>query len=507
MAATAAGRLVGCPRIRASVPPMSPPRRSLGQVSSPGDEVRPDLPEPIIERHEDAATKRVDHLLAQPRPLLLLLLAACGAPVVDPPEHHPQHQADGGSTAPEDGGTADGGGTAPDDGGAADGGGDDVEDIPGHGDPVDPIFRDDLVHELKLTLEDEAWNSLSANGRTWVEAELEYEGRTWVVGLRLKGNTSYDVLEGKPALKVDMNRYEDGEDFFGMPSFYLQNARWDPSVMHEFISYNFFVSVGVPAARAAYADLKLNGRDYGPYVLLEKQNSAFMERWFDDDGGSIYEAGSFNYGCDLSDGPQLAPCDCFEVDKVGSEDSREDLWDLCRAATSASDDWYDAMKATMDMDRFLRAMAAEMVVSHYDNYGWNTNNYRIARLPETDDWVFTPWSVDLSFGWYPWMSGPHCGTYGVTPGEYDGGFLVRRCWRDAACTADLEAALIEQADAFDAYGVVDRIEAAQRLIAPLVAKDFRDIYSFADFETEAACMRDFAEGRGDAIRAWVDARH
>jgi len=409
---------------------------------------------------------------------------------------------DPGSTASvsADGG-ADGGGT---DGGGADGGGTDTaEQVPGLDDASDLIFVQDQVHDLTLHLDDTSWRNLTAHGRTWVQADLVYKDRSWMVGLRLKGNTSYDDLGGKPALKVDVNRYVDGQDFYGMPGFYLQNMRWDPSSMHEFLGYGFFVSVSVPAARAAYAHLTINDQDYGLYLILEKQNGPFMRRWFDDDSGSIYEAGSFNYGCDLDDGPATNPCDCFELDHLGDADSRADLAGLCRTATNLDGGWYAAMDTVLDMNLFVHAMAAEMVVSHYDNYGWNINNYRIAHIPTTGRWVFTPWSVDLAFGWYPWMADPHCGTYGVSPTEYDGGYLVRRCWRDATCTAKLKRALVDQADAFDDADMVSKINAARALISPLVDADTRRIYSTAVFEREVDCMRSFSEGRGDVIRTWV----
>lgn len=371
---------------------------------------------------------------------------------------------------------------------------------------ADAIFREDVVHEIAITLSDAAWNALLAAPRDEVEAELAYEGESWTVTVSLKGNTSFDALTGKPAFKVDANGVVEGQQFYGMPSFYLQNGYWDPSAMHEFLGYGFFQDREVPTARAAFAHLTVNTIDYGLYTFLEKEHGPFLERYLGDASGSVYESGSFNWPCDLSSGPDDAPCECFEVDRVGTGDTFADLQALCTTARDLGTGWYEGLQTKLDAELFLRGQAAEMVVSHYDNYGWNINNWRIAHDPTADVWIWTPWSVDLAFGWYPWMTGPHCGTYGVTPDEYRSGYLVDRCWRDTACKADLVAALDEAADAWDAADMPARIDAAEALIRPYVEADDKRYYSVGEFDAEVSCMRAFSESRADAIREWAAAQ-
>lgn len=411
---------------------------------------------------------------------------------------------DDGTDGTDGGGTDDGGtdGT----GGTTDPGG--TETVPGGGGDdgggdSDEIFVQDAVHEIQIVLGDAAWNALLNQPKTYVEGELSFEDQTWVVGVRLKGNTSFDTLTGKPAFKIDVNQYVAGQKFYGMPSFYLQNAYWDPSSMHEFLGYGFFTDRQVPSARAAYAHVTVNDIDYGLYVFLEKENGPFLERFLDDPSGSVYESGSFNWPCDLASGPAENPCTCFEVDREGEGDEFADLQALCNSSRTPGDEWYATMEEKVDMSLFLRGQASEMVVSHYDNYGWNINNWRIAHDPTSDKWIWTPWSVDLAFGWYPWMTGPHCGTYGVYPTDYQQGYLIKRCWKDATCKAELLIALEETADAWEEADMPARVDAAEALIAPFVESDHKRYYSFADFENEVACMRTFSENRAEVIRAWV----
>lgn len=380
---------------------------------------------------------------------------------------------------------------------------DEIETIPGRPGAED-LFVDDTIHPLHLVLSSPALASLRAEPRTWVEATLTTEEGSFLVGVRLKGNTSMDTIDGKPAFKVDVNRYVEGQTAWEQPSFYLQNMLWDPSYLHEFLTYGWLQEAGVPAARAAYATLELNDADYGLYLVLEKQSGAFMRDRFGDDGGSIYESGSFNHPCDLNSGAGDSSCTCFEIDHEGSADSFEDLQALCEAARQPEALSTD-LDGRLDLDLFRRGQAAEMVVSHYDNYGWNTNNWRLAHLPETGRWIFTPWSADLSWGWYPWMTGPRCGTYGVTPTEYQSGFLVWRCWADADCAAAMGETLLELADLYEVLDMPARLAAARELIEEDALREYRGYYGPSDFHAEAACLEDYVASRPETIRDWVAA--
>ena len=367
------------------------------------------------------------------------------------------------------------------------------------------VFDHEGVHELTITLSDESLAALRANGRAWTEGSFGFEDKSYPVGLRLKGNTVYQDIDYKPAFKIDFNRVDPDGHLFGLPSLYLHNMIMDPSRMHEQLAYRAFRLAGVPAARTAYAHLELNGIDYGIYLIVEKQNSTFLERWVGDTSGSIYEAGSFNHPCDLWQGGDDDPCRCYEIDREGEGDSFEDLQRLCRAARVDDPGWLDSLEPFVDMDGFLAAQAMEIVTSHYDNYGWNINNYRIYHDPTADQWMWTPWSTDLSFGWYPWTAKPHCGFYGVSIWEYQSGYLMQRCFGIDACRERLFDQLLAMADAYEAQDVGGELEQTYELISDLVYDDDRAHYDPSRFEQELTCMREWIAARPQAIRDEVEA--
>ena len=238
-----------------------------------------------------------------------------------------------------------------------------VEVVPGvEEDPVDEngdtVFRNDQVHDIALSIPEDSMDELRLDPRSYVPAFWTHEGETLEVGVRLKGNTSYTWFNEKPSLIVDFDFAVADQRYRGIPSLYLQNMTWDPSMVHEHLTYWFMRSLGVPASRTAYTRLTIDGEPYGLYLVLEKQNSLFRKQWWEDRTGSIYEAGSFNHPCDLSYGGDDDPCTCFEIDRVG-EDSFEDLQDLCLASRSLESDWQEQVSQHVDWDVFLQAQAAD----------------------------------------------------------------------------------------------------------------------------------------------------
>ena len=69
------------------------------------------------------------------------------------------------------------------------------------------------------------------------------------VGVRLKGNGSFQPMSGKPSLALKFNAYVPGQRLFGLSKILLNNARQDSSLMSEFLAASLFQEAGVPAAQ------------------------------------------------------------------------------------------------------------------------------------------------------------------------------------------------------------------------------------------------------------------
>ena len=377
-----------------------------------------------------------------------------------------------------------------------------TEELPDSPTAGESFFLDDVIHPIELQIAPEAFQALRVDPRTYAPATFIHDGVALEVAIRAKGNTQFRAIDDKPSLVIDFNRVVEDQTFHGLPSVYLHNMTYDPSMMHEHLAYWYLRELGVPASRTTYARLTVNGADYGMYIFVEKQNRVYKERFWGDTSGSLFETGSFNHGCDLNDVSGAVACDCFEIDDIGSEANPiGELDRLCRVASTVSSTWYEDMRDVVDMDVFLLAQAGEIVTAHFDNYGWNGNNWRIYHEPTEDLWYWTPWSTDLSYGWYPWSGRPHCGEYGQSIYEYSRGYLMSRCWNDASCRADLEAAIAVAADRYEALDVPAEIDRVLDMIGDGVRSDTRRWYDDTWFEQEVDCGRDWAAARPAAVRA------
>lgn len=372
-----------------------------------------------------------------------------------------------------------------------------LEQVPG----IDPgtggevLFDDSVIHEVVLDIRDSAFLQLQTDPRRYAKVTFVHPDGTEVdIGIKVKGNTQFRDIDDKPSLVLDFNRYDEHAHWDGVPSVYLHNLTYDPSNLHEHLAYLYFREVGAPASRSAYAHLTLNGEDFGIYLLLEKQNAVYNKRWWDEGGGGLWEAGSFNHPCDFSD----PGCDCWEEDTPGEFAAVQELCDIVQTG-----DAYADTQDHVDWDELIRSATAEMAIAHYDNYGWNVNNYRVHRTPSDGVFHWTPWSTDLAFGWYPWSGAPHCGEYGWLPTDHARGTLMGTCWGDAECKTRLLDALEWQADQLEAADLISVMDERIGLIDELSRADGRSWYTPDRMESEQACMRTWIEQRPGWLRTWV----
>ncbi|MBL9087765.1 MAG: CotH kinase family protein [Planctomycetia bacterium] len=246
------------------------------------------------------------------------------------------------------------------------------------------------VPTLRLTISAADCATLDAAPKTWVRATLR-EGERVVyedVGVHLKGSAgSFRPLSDKPGLTVRMDKFVKSQRFHGLAKFHLNNGVQDPTYLNEFVAAEVFQAAGIPAPRAMHARVHLNGRDLGAYVLKEGYDKRFLRDRFPSPDGNLYDGG-FCTDIDTD----------LEKDEGKDPDDRADLAALLAACQET-----DPVKARagiaahLDVDAFLRFMALERMLGHWDGYCMNRNNYRIF-VPASGRAVFLPHGADQLLG-------------------------------------------------------------------------------------------------------------
>lgn len=341
-------------------------------------------------------------------------------------------------------------------------------------DARDSLFRTDHVTRLSLTLDDEDIAALSGSWGSGeqVEVSMTYEGIFFErVGMKLKGSGSYQDLDGKPGIKIDINDHEVGRTMRGLQKLTFNNANHDATWTHEYISYLLFREAGQPAPRVGWTRIEINGEDYGLFVNVETYDDRFLERWYANPDGELYEGGDFRSGytawMNYESGPE--PQDTTWIDEISA-----------LVAQSPSDDNYRQVAEKIDIDQFTRHIAVETVTADWDGY-LAPNNWRFYRDPTTGRVQWLPTGLD--FTWYSEL-------YSV---PYGSSAVTTWCYASPACLEQFEANTIEVAELAQDLELVALFNDLTDWLNPEIVGDPRTGHTFDSIRSERATTRALLE--------------
>ncbi len=366
-----------------------------------------------------------------------------------------------------------------------------LEHVGGVDDPAGWMFTLDAVHTLDIQLEPAAVDSLWVDPYGYVQGDIVFDGEPVDdVGVRLKGRIgSFRDLSAKAAFKIDINRFVDGQTLHGLEKLTLNNMVVDCSFAKERLAFAAFAALGIPAPRAGYAWVTVNGEPYGLYLNVETPDDVFLARHYEDPSGNLYEAEYLWY----PDGSYLLvdfnnQSDFhFEIEEgldVGHEDVHAITVALDQFAYTGEFD--EHLGGLVDWGQHQRFVAAEQWVGQLDGYSLNTNNYRVYFDPVDGKAELLPWDLDYAFQ-YDWAWGMSW----YTPL----GRLSQACWTDATCHHDHMLAVDAACDTLDDLDLSAELAGIGELVMPFVVDDPR-----------RECSLDYVTYYQDVIHAWTLAR-
>ena len=184
------------------------------------------------------------------------------------------------------------------------------------------------------------------------------------VGVRNKGQSSFQPTAQKPGFSVKFDEFVDGQRLDGLKKLALNNTVQDPTFCDEILTYDTYLKAGLPAPRVAHAVVSLNGVPKGIYTIVEAINDQFLARHYgaDMDQGNLYEGPwDFTKGADVAD--------LKDEDEMRT---RDDLRALTDAVLSPADATYPERLGTLlDVDQFIRGYAVDVVTVAWDGYAYD----------------------------------------------------------------------------------------------------------------------------------------
>ena len=361
--------------------------------------------------------------------------------------------------------------------------------------PEVDFFSDDVVLPVEIDLSSSSRTALRNNPRDYAPVDLIVGGNRLEVGIRFKGSSTTQSIDSKPSLKVRFDFVHPEQRFMGLRRINLHNLTLDPILSSEWLMWGIWRAAELPAPRVGYARLDINGDDRGLYTVVEDIEDDFLQRWYEDSDGNLYENAE-NY-CDFTH------VGCFDADEddEGNDDALRALIDAAALNGAA---WNSAMKERMDWELWTGFMAMERTVAHWDSYSFDLSNYRVYHEPTQDAWSFIPWSGDLGFGYRPW-SYPDCGKHGVDPADHDMGMLSSGCKADAECRDDVLDKMLVYADLIESLGGSTLVEQALTRVRDEAETDPEHKWAMDHFDEHGACVAAFVDQRPDWVRDWVAA--
>ncbi len=277
----------------------------------------------------------------------------------------------------------------------------------------DDLFNPEVLQRLDLWLNEQDWAKLKAafQENTYYPAEMMWNGTTVDnIGIRSRGLGSRSST--KPGLRVDFDRYKDGQHFLGLKSLVLDNLTQDRTGIKETTAMRFFTRLGIITPRETHTRLYVNGRYAGLYGLVESVDKTMMGRVFGSIGDNVQNDGYlFEYNYVLGspwrftyEGSDLAPYKArFDI-KTNETHAESVIWgpieELVRLVNDTVSPLFEqTIGPRLDLPAFVRYISAQNFIAQNDGFnGYDgMNNFFFYRLENSPKHVFIAWDEDVAF--------------------------------------------------------------------------------------------------------------
>ncbi len=276
------------------------------------------------------------------------------------------------------------------------------------------LYEPATLQEIKITFFQNNWDakldSLKAidNGDYLLAQSVEINGQLFdSVGVKYKGNSSYNASNAKNPLHIELNFVKKGQNYNGTKDIKLGNGFSDPSFVREPLSYEIARKY-MDAPRANHAKVWINGAYWGLYSNVESVNKQFLQSHFYTDGNNPF------FKCNPEDfgGPGTGG---NYPDLVYS--STDSAFYYPKYDIQSDNGWYELLQlmdtlknhpnsaaTILDVDRALWMLAFNNVVVNLDSYtGAFSQNYYLYH-DKNNRWLSTLWDLNMSYGAFPLLS-------------------------------------------------------------------------------------------------------
>lgn len=273
---------------------------------------------------------------------------------------------------------------------------------------IEADFYDaDTVSEIRLEFKKSNWaeemDSLRIYGNDLLIGKANINGKSYNnVGVRYRGSRSFKTGGKRNSLHIKLNYISKDQNHQGYKTIKLSNALRDPSMVREVLGYEIARNY-MPAPKANYTKVYVNGSYYGLFINVEAISDEFLEKQFGSSDNAFFkcspdisrksEAGCKNKIFSSLEYEEDAEC-YFPNYEIKSEYGWDDLMELTRILNKEP----KKISQVLNIDRTLWMLAFNNALVNLSSYsGQNSQNYY---LYKDDNGQFNPiiWDLNLAFG-------------------------------------------------------------------------------------------------------------
>lgn len=353
------------------------------------------------------------------------------------------------------------------------------------------IYAQDLLPTFELELDPE---DLAAIEAEWValndedQAEhplalFRYEDIVITnASVRLRGSASHWATQGKMQFEVSFNTYDETGRFMGLKHVLFDAAEYNRSFLRDRLALAILRDVGLPAPCANNARLVLNGEYYGLFTSIEKVDSEFLERYFEEPNGNLYKRAGGTPGWKLKNNEEDP--DKSDIQALNAADTVEELL------------------AVMNLEESILEWATEAVLPDRDGlWGGGLNGYTY-NDPKTG-FNMIPWDLDDSFTRLEPDVDPV--TWKKPPEVFHGRPYYDIALADPAWFQEyIEAIEFVLVHGYDVGILQDRIDTWAEQIATAVEEDPNRPFTLAQHLDKVDEKREFVADRAAFLADWLE---
>ncbi len=312
------------------------------------------------------------------------------------------------------------------------------------------------------------------------------------VGVKYKGNSSYDSTYTKNPIHIELNTYK-SHHYQGFRDIKLSNGYADPSMVREVLAYDILGNY-MPCPQSNFAQVYINGTYRGVYSNSESINKNFCEDHFYSGTGTFVKGN-----------PELTPSPSvksnlrfltgdssayFNYYEMKSDYGWKNLQALCDTVSNRP----GSIASVLNVDRVLWMLAFNNLLVNLDSYnGAFAQNYYLYKDHSAH---FNPivWDLNMCFGGFPFAGNGNTslGSLSITNQQNlavnshanDAYWpLIKAVYSNPTYSRMYIAHMKTIASEFFSNGLyVSRYNAFKSTIDTAVLSDSKKFYSYSDFQ-------------------------